>query len=209
MSRFRANRTKSFPVFPFCFPLAESRSKCPPSLVEATRMQAGRNEDESPPNVSSRDSNGAPREKLGSPVLPARGSPRKRTRRRSLRFSRRSKADERMQAREKRPTRPWNESAKTGNLWARLFRAMPAILVPSDHRCGSTYKFRDLASSVSLFLPIYLPIYLSLPLLLVLVLFLPVFFFACSLCPLGSQFALSLLSLSLFPLLVLLCLRTP
>lgn len=116
-------------------------------------------------------------------------------RRRSLRFSRRSKADERMQARENAQHSRGTKARKPGIFGPDFSERCPPswsrLTTGVDQRIISRSRFFRV--SLSSYLSTYLPISASpsrsrsLP---------PCLFFACSLCPLGSQFALSLLSLS-------------
>lgn len=199
MSRFRANRTKSS-SFSLLFSISRVALEVSPSLVEATTRRGCK-----PGETKTNRRQTLPRAIRTGPARKAR-VPRptrariaeEANRRRSLRFSRRSKADERMQARENAQHSRGTKARK------------PGIFGPdfSEHRCPPSWsrlttgvdqriisRSRFFRVSLSSYLSTYLLISASpsrsrsLP---------PCLFFACSLCPLGSQFALSLLSLSVY-----------
>lgn len=197
MSRFRANRAKSS-SFSLLFSISRVALEVSPSLVEATTRRGCTEPGETKTNrrqTFPRAIRTGPARKARVPRPTRARIAEEANRRRSLRFSRRSKADERMQARENAQHSRGTKARKPGIFGPDFSERCPPswsrLTTGVDQRIISRSRFFRV--SLSSYLSTYLPISASpsrsrsLP---------PCLFFACSLCPLGSQFALSLLSLS-------------
>lgn len=194
MSRFRANRAKSS-SFSLLFSISRVALEVSPSLVEATRMHKPGETKTNRRQTFPRAIRTGPARKARVPRPTRARIAEEANRRRSLRFSRRSKADERMQARENAQHSRGTKARKPGIFGPDFSERCPPswsrLTTGVDQRIISRSRFFRV--SLSSYLSTYLPISASpsrsrsLP---------PCLFFACSLCPLGSQFALFLLSLS-------------